>query len=481
MESFQMTAEQWQQKSQLYKSELLTDLLQFLSIPSVLDKTTANVQQPFGAGIEIALQFLVDMGRRDGFKVERVADNMVVVIDYGPEDATETFGVLSHVDVVPGGDAWTITLPFSPKVIGNRLYGRGSHDMKADLIASYYALKQLKDAGFQPRKKIRLIFGSDEESDWRDMRAYLDQVGEPTLGFSPDGAFPVVPGEKGVLTLSIQFKGTTLGEWKLHRFQSGERDNVVPGTAIADVELPDGVDTNGFLAAYERYLKDTLMISGIGQYDDGHIILTLYGKSVHGAYPEDGLNAATYLANFLLNYNFDDQAHGFLEFLGLTNHKNVFGEKLGLIYHDDIMGDLTVNVGKILFQANADSEIRINFRYPMGITETAILTQVQRHMGSLNAKIFKQEAFGTHPHMVDLSDPIMTVLADVYAQHTHTQKTYKISNGGSYARLLKRGVAFGGQFPDVPVMSHQPNEYVLVDNIPKTQAIFAQVMYEMTR
>ena len=41
-----MTAEQWQQKSQLYKSELLTDLLQFLSIPSVLDKTTANVQQP---------------------------------------------------------------------------------------------------------------------------------------------------------------------------------------------------------------------------------------------------------------------------------------------------------------------------------------------------------------------------------------------------------------------------------------------------
>lgn len=130
-------------------------MLQFLSIPSVLDKTTANVQQPFGAGIETALQCLVDMGRRDGFKVERVADNMVVVIDYGSDDATETFGVWSHVDVVPGGDgaAWTITLPFSPKIIGNRLYGRGSHDMKADLITSYYALKQLKDAGFQPRKK----------------------------------------------------------------------------------------------------------------------------------------------------------------------------------------------------------------------------------------------------------------------------------------------------------------------------------------
>lgn len=36
---------------------------------------------------------------------------------------------------------------------------------------------------------------------------------------------------------------------------------------------------------------------------------------------------------------------------------------------------------------------------------------------------------------------------DVYEPRT--------SNGGSYARLLKRGVAFGSQFPDVPVTSHQ--------------------------
>lgn len=141
-----------------------------------------------------------------------------------------------------------MTLPFSPKIEGNRLYGRGSHDMKADLLAAYYAVKQLKDMAFQPKRKIRLIFGSDEESDWRDMQAYLSEVGEPTLGFSPDGAFPVVPGEKGVLTLATKFQGVTTSAWQLHHFHAGERDNVVPGMATADIELPSHVDINGFWA-----------------------------------------------------------------------------------------------------------------------------------------------------------------------------------------------------------------------------------------
>ena len=139
------TVRQWQEDAQKYQPALQRDLLQFLAIPSVLAPETATFQRPFGIGIETALQFLVDIAKRDGFKVTRVADNMVVVVDYGPEDASETLGVLSHVDVVPGNNnAWHVTLPFSPKIVGKRLYGRGSHDMKADLIASYYALKQLK-------------------------------------------------------------------------------------------------------------------------------------------------------------------------------------------------------------------------------------------------------------------------------------------------------------------------------------------------
>lgn len=128
---------QWQQEAESYQPELIQDLLQFLAIPSVLDPTTATIQQPFGIGIDMALAYLVDLATRDGFNVERVADNMVVVVDYGPSDADETVGVLSHVDVVPGNSAaWRMTLPFSPKIVGNKIYARGAHDMKVDLLAS---------------------------------------------------------------------------------------------------------------------------------------------------------------------------------------------------------------------------------------------------------------------------------------------------------------------------------------------------------
>ena len=476
---------QWQQEAEAYQPELVQDLLQFLAIPSVLDPVTATLQHPFGAGIEMALAYLVDIATRDGFTVERVADNMVVVVDYGPSDASETVGVLSHVDVVPGNAAsWRTTLPFSPKIIGNRIYARGAHDMKVDLLASYYALRQLRDSGFWPRRKIRLIFGSDEESDWRDMKTYLEQIGEPTLGFSPDGTFPVVPGEKGVQTIVIKFQGNQMYNttyMQLISFESGNRDNVVPGVAKAIVRLPDGADINKFLAQYEAYLTNLPVITGIGQYDDGHISLTLYGQSVHGAYPADGLNAGTYLAHFLDQFEFTDQAHAFIEFLGNGNHQNVFGEKLGLVFHDDIMGDLTMNIGQMNYYHSANSDIRIQFRFPIGITETAILTQVQRHIGGLKARIFKEAQFGNQPHMVDLKDPIVNVLEEIYAEHTHTQKTYKISNGGSYARLLKRGVAFGGQFPDVEITSHQPDEYALLDHIPKTQAIFAHALHDISK
>ena len=477
-----LTTNKWQLTAQKYQDKLLVDLLQFLAIPSVLDPQTATFQRPFGIGIDTALQFLVDIATRDGFKVERVADNMVVTVDYGPDDVPETVGVLSHVDVVPGNAAaWRVTMPFSPKIVDDRLYGRGVYDMKADLIASYYALKQLKDQGFVPKRKIRLIFGSDEESDWRDMQAYLKDFGEPTLGFSPDGTFPVVPGEKGVQTTTMRFVGDTFDyrEFELLAFQAGTRDNVVPGKATAIVKLSDNQDINLFLKQYEQYLTAEPLISGIGQYDDGEIHLTLYGKSVHGAYPEDGLNAGTYLAHFLSHYAFQHQAQALLHQLGDVYHRDVFAANIGLAYHDQIMGDLTMNVGQTVYRQGQEGYIRIQFRYPVGMSETTILTQIQRHVGPLKAKIFKEVQFGSQPHMVDLNDVIVTKLQNIYAQQTNTDKTYKISNGGSYARLLKRGVAFGGQFPNLPVMSHQPDEYVLLSNISRAQAIFAQALYEL--
>lgn len=69
-----------------------------------------------------------------------------------------------HIDVAPfEPDNWKTTRPFVPLVKDGRLYGRGASDMKGGLAASFWALKILKDLGYEPGGDI--IFESlvDEE------------------------------------------------------------------------------------------------------------------------------------------------------------------------------------------------------------------------------------------------------------------------------------------------------------------------------
>ncbi len=42
-------------------------------------------------------------------------------------------------------------------------------------MASFFALKLIKDLGLPLSKRVRLIFGTDEESEWRDMDYYFSQ------------------------------------------------------------------------------------------------------------------------------------------------------------------------------------------------------------------------------------------------------------------------------------------------------------------
>jgi succinyl-diaminopimelate desuccinylase len=63
-------------------------------------------------------------------------------------------------------------------------------------------MKALKDAGVVPEKKVRLILGLDEETGWKGMEYYLKRVKHPDFGFSPDGEFPAIHGEMGLLILT---------------------------------------------------------------------------------------------------------------------------------------------------------------------------------------------------------------------------------------------------------------------------------------
>lgn len=242
----------WTIQAKQYETDLINDLNQIIRIPSVLDSKTQTPQTPFGIDMVRALSKMEEFANRDGFRYGRV-DNMVTWIEFGPADAPETLGILTHIDVVPAGDGW-LRQPFNPEILNGLYFGRGAADMKADLMSAYYALKMLADQGRVLQRKVRLIIGTDEENGWRDIPRYLAQEGEPTFGFSPDGAFPVVNGEKAFQTVQLRFPSVSEGPYILERFMSGNRANVVPGEAKARINVPQGMliaeDFANFLKQY---------------------------------------------------------------------------------------------------------------------------------------------------------------------------------------------------------------------------------------
>ena len=83
--------------------------------------------------------------------------------------------ILCHSDTVwPPG---TIKhLPF--RVEANRAFGPGVLDMKAGLTIAFHAIKALRDLGLQPKRKVKILFTTDEETDSSTSRAIIEKESE---------------------------------------------------------------------------------------------------------------------------------------------------------------------------------------------------------------------------------------------------------------------------------------------------------------
>src|SRR5699024_8351493 len=59
---------------------------------------------------------------------------------------------------------------------------------------------------FEFDKKVRVILGGAEETTWECMDHYFKYNQQPQMAFSPDGDFPIVNGEKGVVQGTFTLK-----------------------------------------------------------------------------------------------------------------------------------------------------------------------------------------------------------------------------------------------------------------------------------
>jgi succinyl-diaminopimelate desuccinylase len=69
----------------------------------------------------------------------------------------------------------------------------------------------------------------------------------------------------------------------------------------------------------------------------------------------------------------------------------------------------------------------------------------------------------------------------VYTEQTGEEATLLSIGGGTYARSLKAGVAFGPLFPGRPDIAHQKDEYIEIEDLVKATAIYAQAIYELIK
>jgi predicted dipeptidase len=334
----------------------------------------------------------------------------------------------------------------------------------------------LKDQGIDPKIKIRFIIGTDEESDWTGMNHYLDLEPAPTLGFSPDAEFPLINGEKGNVTFTTNFAGTNGGELTLVDFESGLRENMVPRDAEATVT---GADNDQLVAAFKQFL-DQVPVTGETTVDAQGLHFEVIGKAAHGMEPKNGINAGTYLASFLNDYNFGGDAADFLSLLANELHDDSRAHKLGIAFTDKVMGDLTMNVGVQTFKADQGALINTNFRYPTGTGAADIKAGLTKATANMAATI--KQGREMVPHYVDPSDPIVATLMDVYRQQTGDMTAQpEVVGGGTYGRLMKRGVAFGALFPGTADTMHQADEFQPAADLLKAMAIYGQAIYELTK
>lgn len=467
-------ATEWLAKSLTYEDDLLADLEEMISIKSVRDDAAATEDAPLGPGPKAALDKFLEIGERDGFRTGNYK-NLVAYAELGPEDAEESVAIIGHLDVMPAGDGWTKD-PWTPVIEDGRLYGRGSSDDKGPTFAGYYAMKMLKDMEVPLTRKLVFMVGIDEESDWTGMDDFLAEYGEPTMGFSPDAEFPIINGEKGNNSVVARFAGTNEGTTRLISFTAGERPNMVPGTAKAVVETEDA---EALVEKMNAYLAEESRVKGEAEISGNQIDFTFFGRQVHGAMPKTGENAGTYLANFLKEADFGGNAQGFLDFLGGALHDDTQANKIGAAKHDDLMGDLSMNVGIQRFADGEDGFINTNFRYPQNTDAETIAVAVSAAIPETFDATAANEGHAMVPHYVPGDDPIVATLLDVYRDHTGMPAGENVIGGGTFGRLLKRGVAFGAMFEGVPDTMHQADEFFPVVDLTRAMAIFAHAMNDL--
>ena len=429
------------------KDDFLASLKTLISYPSVLNEGENGT--PFGQAIQDVLEKTLEIAQEMGFQTYLDPEGYYGYAEIGQGE--ELLAVLCHLDVVPAGDLedWQ-TPPFEATLKDGWLIGRGVQDDKGPSLAALYAVKSLLDQGVVFTKRIRFIFGTDEETLWRCMNRYNQIEEKADLGFAPDSSFPLTYAEKGLLQVKLHGPG-----WEDRPLQAGRALNVVPDKATYK-----GDRLEELLPVIEQ--------SGV-KYSEEAEAVTVLGLSKHSKDAAEGVNAIVGLAESLSLI----QPHPALLFIADAVGEDATGAALFGEINDEPSGALSFNIATLSIDEQ-QSEIGIDIRIPVLADKEALVKRLSEVAASYQLQY--EEFDYVAPLYVPLDSPLVSTLMAVYQEETGDQTPAMSSGGATFARTMENCVAYGALFPDALQTEHQANERAKLDDLYRAMEIYAETI-----
>lgn len=445
-----------------YLPQIIETIQKSVQIKTVLDTPVEG--GPFGQGNKDCLEYMLSVAESLGFRTVNL-DGYCGYAEIG--EGKDIVGIIGHLDVVPEGDGWKYP-PYSGQLVDDEIWGRGTIDDKGPIIISLFAIKALMDEGLKFDKRVRVIFGCNEETGSKCMEHYLE-VDEPiSYGVTPDSNFPVIFAERTINNIFLSGKSEGRGKVTLEKLDGGIVINAVPDICrftLKSKGLKASASLDKAMTAIANKLEEmgieftSSLKSSLFASKADYIVR---GKAAHGSVPHHGVNAVSHAITAMDGVIDDD----FVEFYNRTIGTTYNGEKLGC-YAEDEYGKIAVNVGLCHYE-NGQFEVRINSRLPFTIDTSTMVKQIENTVGE-NVKVdLKSSADG---FKMDENSKMIKALMKAYSEVTGDTESKPIcSAGGTYAREFKNCVAFGPEMNGYGEMIiHEPNERISLKAI---EAIF---------
>lgn len=447
-----------------HSGEMLDVLSKLVEIPSVKGEPEPNA--PFGREPRCALEAMAEICKEYGFDTS-ICENVVGSADFAPNGDVQ-LGILCHLDVVPVEPSNWSTPPFEVTQRDGVLYGRGVIDDKGPAVASLFAMRCIKELEIPLKKGVRLIFGTDEENGSEDMAIYRKYVKLPPNVFTPDGSFPVINIEKGMMR--SRFSGQYSGG-SVKRFEGGKIPNAVPDSAAAEV-----VGISEEIIRANASALNGLSFEITERVDS--VLIECTGKAAHASTPEGGANAVTGLLALLAKLPLAEceQSRIIRGLSGQFPYGEYDGGSCGLKSSDEKSGALTC-VFSIFSMSETACGGCVDVRFPICMN----LSEVER----IERKAFSEAGcvfdgyMGDEPHCVDENSEFVQSLLRVYERCEGEKGRCIAIGGGTYVHTVEGGVAFGAERGDTDYHMHGADEFITVDELLRDAVLFAEAIAEI--